>query len=118
MVLTIESKSEEILEQLVKENEQEIVEAWRNGIEDGPTDDIVVFLVRNKDDVNIGTGPRLEFLKETDLIEDFTDILDPAPISDIPHVKNFWTIAVDTESGDNCLWLMSTFLINSYGGTS
>lgn len=118
MVLTIERESEEILEKLVKENEQEIVEAWRNGIEDGPTDDIIVFLVRNKNNIDIGTGPRLEFLKGAELIDEYTNIQNPAPVSDVPYIRHFWTVAVDTESGDNCLWLMSIFLINNYGGSS
>lgn len=118
MIPTVENESEKVLEKLVEENEQELVEAWHDGIKSQDTEDIVVFLIRNGDSINIGTGPRKEFIEQVELIKEFTDIEYPAPQSEIPYVKNFWAVAVDTKSGDNCLWLMSTFLINSFGGTS
>ena len=100
------------LNEIIKENEQKLVEAWHSGIHSQQTEDIIVFLVKDKDDINIGTGIRQDFIESTNLIEENLDIQKPAPISNIPYIRNFWTIAVDTMSGENCLLLMSTFLVN------
>ena len=118
--MIIEYETEKELEDLVRENEQNIVDAFFKGIDVAQTEDVLVVLVRDGDSVDIGMGLRLDFLKEIkDIHPEFIDkIKEPAPKSEIPNIKNFWTVAVDTESGDDCLWLMSTCLINSFGGIS